>query len=344
MYTQGETFNTMTMSVKIKWLVTVGGIALITGCGAPDLTSLKPMKSKNVVEVIMVDNPTQWVDSDIQNRLASSHVALNVRQVTSSQLLGALTNSVSSLPNCLYIVASNQPFTSDVADFAANHVGTRFTFVSPLGTTSGMQGSLNVRQITQDPGAVGYTLGSLVGNIAVQNNIASIGWVTDGHSTVSTREIQDALAGMYSADANVQVTPLTLAKAQVGSLPQYIVTGRPLTTAEQTLLSQNGSIIISLCPQPVGPSFAAWPVIPDTSVVSTDVSDLIGNKWSSGSRVTDDGPFIYQNNTLVPASVQSTMSNLESSLIVNPKMGDLAWQAIPSQIQTTWGQIVQTGY
>lgn len=323
-------------NVRVRSLRTIGliGISLaVVSCGAPNLSTMQPQVKKPTAAVLLLDEPSTWSVSSVQDMLTQEGIVANVQNIKSSQVEGALHPLLGNASVGLIVCVQDGPIPQSEFDMAKQNIGQRFELV---GTELATGTALNVKQVALDGLATSYSLGWLAGQLALTWGVQTVGWVADGTSTSTPDQVKSALIGAYSANSAFQVTLLNPTSLDPTlPIPKLVVATRPLSFQELQALTTVGTTVISLCSQSTG-TFAAKPILPDESVIQSDVDAFVNMNWQSGTVLATHPPFVWSNPAVIPADLIANVLNIEAGLQNSPLNVQTSWQRIPPTIRQLW--------
>lgn len=321
---------------SVQYIGVIGFALSLTACGAPDLSVMRPHVKKPTVAVLLIDQPAHWRVSAVQEMAVASGLESDVRNISSNQMDTSLHQLMGNKSVDLVVFVQNAPIQQSELDAVKQNIGQRFEWI---GTQAATGTALNVRQVVPDPLTTSYTLGWLAGQFGLTLGVQNVGWITDGQTESTPDQVKSALLGAYSANSAFQAVPLNMAGLDTTvPLPKLVLTTRPLTTQELQTLKTAGTDVISLCAQSET-SFAAKPVLPDSSVLAPDFRAVVNMNWQAATVMTRQPPFVWTNSDVVPADLITNVSNVEAGLQAGPVNVQASWQRIPSQIRQLWSSI-----
>jgi hypothetical protein len=325
-----------------RWVLALAACFGVSACGAPDLASMRPMHEKAAAEVVVVGNPPHWSDADLNPVWTTPGLVTQVARVSSGSLRHTLDQVLNQAHVGLVVVVDPDGPSEEARSAAGGHSDVRFEWVGGVPQTAPGD---HVAQVVVDLADAAYSLGWTAGQLAAFQPVATVGWVADGSAAVGKEAITAALAGLYGANTTVQLRPVmaltaTDPSASPASLPKVIVTPRPLTPAEWSTLRAQGTLVLSLCPQPGLSGVAGVPAAPGAASIASDLSAYASGHWQGGVRSVRQSPFTTLDPNLVPAGVQASVSGVEMSLEAGSFNPTAAWGQLPVQLRAQWAAVV----
>ena len=335
--------NHLYRSMKQKWTVVASCLTVVgliaTGCGEPDIESMRPTQPKLAAEVLLVDGTQNWNTSDLISAASKTGVDVFVARVKSQDVASTLDGIVKNGNIGLCIVVNNGAISLNVTAYASQNPNIKFEFVSD--GTSLTKGA-NVKNVYVNPTFVGFLIGYSTGELAGQTGRYTIGWLTSGATSVSKQEISAALGGVYQADPKVNVVPVTVGPTNT-LLPRILISDHVLSSSELTAASQSGSIVFSLVNDPAETGFAAWPAFVDENAVLNDFSAFADSTWKPGDNLVGQAQSITVNSQVLMQSVTDGIKNEETVLTNNPSLVQTAFTSMPVPLKLAYSPIVNLG-
>jgi hypothetical protein len=330
-------------SLQKKCMAAVLGITAlsfaVTGCGEPDIQSMRPTVSKLAAEVLLVDGPSDWKANDLINAASAAGVDTFVRNIKAEDISTTLGEVVKTGQAGLCIVVYDGSIPQNVLSYLKPDTNVKFEFVSD--GTNHLHGT-NVQNVYVDPMLVGFLIGYGAGNLAAGMGQYSVGWLTSGTTSITRKEIEATLGGFYQANSKANIMPVTVGGMGV-TLPHILISDHILDSVELQAVSQSGSVVFSLVNVPSGPTYAAWPTFIEENAVLQDFSTFANLNWKSGDRPIAQPQSIFANGQVLPQNVTQSMQTEESVLVGTPSLVQGAYTSIPNSLKLALQPIIALG-
>lgn len=317
--------------------------AVLIGCGAPDLSAMKPRVDKQVAAVIYVDTPdfeAAQAGTTVSSGATVSETIHTTTQSFRTQL--ATTLQTRHLSLCVIAVNDATPYASDISQYAQKYTNVRFDVVSDV-PVSGLQGP-NISTLSGNPDATAYGIGYLAGmNLMTFVPQASSG---QGQAVVQPQlgyvpssapvdEQKAFFAGLFTADPLAQVVSMVPVNGPTAVPPIYpsvnsFVYGNPaLQAANVASMTSQTPVFFTFGAAFKGPQFALAP----GHIAGTHVEDALvqfsTGHWRSGDEEVVDASSIQINTKRAPSTVTTNWATLQPSLAQSPTMWQTDFANLP---------------
>ncbi|MCL6594115.1 MAG: hypothetical protein K6T31_09080 [Alicyclobacillus sp.] len=319
--------------------LTLGAVGLVTGCGAPDLASMRPTVNKTAVAVLLVNQPAAWSPAALQASLpATGKLVVQVDGVSGRQAVATANADVKHPAVHWLMWVEDGSLPSELMQWAQVHPQVQVLFV---GAECTQPLPANVHALVPDPLAEAYALGWLAGAQAVAAHSAFIGWLASAAPDPDTT--QAALAGLYSAAPQIQLLPVGggVAGAGAGSglWPHVCLAARPLTPAEQQAVTAAGVVVVALSTAADSPAVAARPgLLPPLGVTEVwqDIPSLPGAGAAAAARLTAGKTAVESAADRFDPAVLSQLTSVQSALQAGSVQPAQAWTQMPAALRQAW--------
>ncbi|MCL6637384.1 MAG: hypothetical protein K6T26_05500 [Alicyclobacillus sp.] len=317
-------------------------VGVVTGCGAPDLASLRPTVTKTAVAVLLVNQPAEWSPAAVQASLpATGNLVVKVDGVSDRQAV-ATANADVKQPEVHWLMwVQDSPLPGELVSWAQDHPQKQVLFVGPASTQPVPD---NLHALVPDPEAEAYVLGWLAGAQAVAAQSAVVGWL--GNASPDPATTQAALAGLYSAAPQLQLQPVSGGMAAVAGgtplWPHVCLAARPLTPAEQQTAAAAGVIVVALSAGADNPASSARPGLPSPQGL-TDVWQGMQSPAGTGAadalrRTAGRTAVVTASDRFDPA-VLSQLANIQSALREGTLQPAQQWAQMPAVLRQAWAVV-----
>ena len=320
----------------------------VAGCGPPVLSQMRPTVSKTSIWIGVVDKPSTWSTSVLEQSFLSAGIIPQVEDLTASNASTALSHALSALPANLYVLALDGPVSNQVLSVMAAHPKSRYEVVLPEPVA--IPGA---RVYANSGAASGYVLGYLAGLAASDHLDTSVGIVADGPVTATKAQIQGALLGVYASNSQLQLQAVNWAAGTgtgtgtvppAAGLPHVIIATRPLSAAQWQIIRQAGSVVVSLVSSSGQNSLViGQPELPSPDGFVADAKSISGGQWKPGVSLDSMAPNVQiESAALSAASFSALQSILQGSSPTSLHLTQ-AWHVLPAPLRTSWMQWVNLG-
>ncbi|MCL6627361.1 MAG: hypothetical protein K6T68_12345 [Alicyclobacillus shizuokensis] len=306
------------------------------GCGAPDLTTMRPSVTKQAAIVYLVGHRLpHWSESQVLALQSSTGLVIAATSLTDrGQVLSRareLVRRTADRPPLLVVVAE-QPPSADFVSFLRRHQDLKVEWICRKAASVQLD---NLRQVVDNQRLAAYAAGWLAGSIAMQrssHSLATVGWYVTG-SEPSAPLGHAFLAGLYNGNTTARVVALPADSST--ELPGVVVVWGevPAKLRQQALLS--GSLLVT----PLGQTPSADSVVltlPPVSALTADLRAYKENKWRPGVQQADTAPQIDVDPSVVPADMVTDLQQVQTTLAAQPTVPEKQWQAISAEVKQKW--------
>ncbi|GMA48916.1 hypothetical protein GCM10025857_02730 [Alicyclobacillus contaminans] len=333
------------MHRPFHWLALCSAFSCVAvvGCGAPDLSAMKPTVQKSSAEVLVVGNPPGWTADAVQTLESASGLNVQVKFCTSGQLEQEVAQAIRSTGVGLVMVASADLPDNAFATMVQQHPQVMFEWLSTAGNRQ-LGNLANFRQRVPDEAITGYGTGWLAGTLESAGWTTSapvVGWLS-GPSGVPASAEQATLGGLYAAAPNVQLQAVNASapsQSASGPVPPIVITNHVLSAAEASTLSAARAVLLSLVPQPGVSGISTQPAMPDVQAAVEDLLAFANHTWKPGVVSATPDQLLQVSTGVLSPQVQSSWQGMASSLANNAINVTTAWSNVPSPIRTAWSAV-----
>ncbi|EPZ46204.1 hypothetical protein [Alicyclobacillus acidoterrestris] len=335
--------------------VAVALTGLVSGCGAPDLSAMRPTVQKQAAAVMVVGKPDFMPTTPVS---ASGDEPLMMETVQSST--GSFLNQANTLlqhqdvTNCVIAVDDAGALDSDISQLAQKYAHVHFDILTNQ-APSDISAS-NVAIVSQDANAVDFAIGWLVGvwasNLVKTQQLSlqpAVGYAVSG---VSASRQKAFFAGLYTANPAAQIVNMTGSNNSASNNTSNSSAGNSTTTTSTAPTQYpvvSGVVVGGNLAQPVAESIAqnapivfdltgASTTLPNLSVYpghlapsrATDLIDQIsGGHWQAGSTSVIDSTSVTLNTQLMPPPVVDAWQTLAQTLEQAPNTWQTDYAKLP---------------
>ncbi|WP_206915700.1 hypothetical protein [Alicyclobacillus suci] len=333
--------------------VTVALTGLISGCGAPDLSAMRPTVQKQAAAVMVVGKPDFMPTTPVS---ASADEPLMMETVQSST--GSFLNQANTLlqhqdvTNCVIAVDDAGALDSDISQLAQKYAHVHFDILTNQ-APSDMFAS-NVAIVSQDANAVDFAIGWLVGvwasNLVKTQQLSlqpAVGYAVSG---VSASRQKAFFAGLYTANPAAQIVNMTGSNNSASNtgnssggnrtttstastsypVVSGVVVGGNLAHSVAESIAQNAPIVFDLTGTSTTlPNLSVYPGHLASSRAANLIDQISSGHWQAGSTSVIDSTSITLNTQLMPPPVVDAWQTLAQTLEQAPNTWQTDYAKLP---------------
>lgn len=320
---------------------------VVSACGAPDLTTLKPQVQKTATLVLVVGKPDFVANSTINQATAAQPVIVKTETSTSQSLQNNLNRALqnSDVTSCVIAADDANPLISDMMQIASKYPHVDFEVLSNQQLSR--LDAPNIATVSQNQDAIAYAIGWMAGTWATNQMGASrtalqpvFGYAASG---LSNDEQKAFFAGLYTSDAAAKVKSVTPpAPPSTGSavygivggnskIPrvQAMILGGQSGSAIKTMLQAQSPIIFALNDITSGLKPAVMPGHMDNSHISNVLSQITKGQWQAGAETVIDASSVVVNSHQLGSQAAGVWQSLQWSLAKSPALWKTDYQKLP---------------
>lgn len=320
-------FKNRTLSGAITVLMSLS----LVGCGAPDLSAMRPRVAKPAAAVVYVNHPKFENSSLASSAGGTGKTVLETIHLNGQSFATQMTDILAhdQLSLCVIAVDDANPYASDISQYARKYANIRFDVVSNV-PVAGLQGS-NISTLSGNPDATAYGIGYLTGvDLSSTSSSSTPGTTAVPPSLVfvpSSAPVDQQkafFAGLYTADPTAQVVPMTsgsltsTVQSVYSTVGSAVFGGLPPNASSVNAIKSPSLSLFSIAPSVNGPQFALSPGHIASTNITNQVLQFSQGHWQSGDETVVDPSSIHMNAQLLPKAVTTRWTTLQPSLAQTP--------------------------
>ncbi|MDP9728909.1 hypothetical protein [Alicyclobacillus tolerans] len=333
-------------SLFFTFIAVCSGLAV--GCGAPDISHMKPSVSKKAAEIFITSSTQGWTTAQAVYEAEKSNLDVWVQSVKVHQLIGQIQQFHKKAPQGLAVVVG-QWGNADVGSSQGPLA------LVPLSASTGHGKRLTVKESEVD---AAYVVGYLAGLNSRFLAMPQIGLLAGISSQPSAAAMAAALAGVYQANPKCSIILQNIPSVQRSThqsvyfpsqtslpAPQLVLAAGTLSSAAQSWLLQSHSLVYHLSAAPLSASndVAAFG-FPGPSILPELLQRYEQNDLPTSGVLSVVTPhLVILQDKMLPVSLIQAAHQLIGQIIDGKLNPSVAWSKLPGNLQAAWNPFIQSG-